>query len=351
MHTKICKIVFLVCICLSGLLWIACSGNADDVEQQELVLNVDKNSLKADGKESVTFTVQQAGVDVTSDAAIRCVTNGKTLSGTTFSTVEPGKYIFEASCAGQVSGQLTVTANKVSINTSKFVRRICAMEFTGTWCAMCPAGLTRLTYLINSSYEGIIYMMAFHVNGSSSDPMVIAQSSVLSNKFGLSAYPSCVVDMRGKMGLSENYSVLRSVFNESLDNYPAHCGVAIQSQYNGQAAVTVKVTSEKDSEYRLILYAVEDGLKYQQNDGGIYRDYTHNHVVRKLLSATVDGDKLGQIAAGEEISRDYTVIMDEGWNTENLSFYALVTDENGYVNNLAVCKAIDGDADYEYVND
>ena len=43
--------------------------------------------------------------------------------------------------------------------------------------------------------------------------------------------------------------------------------------------------------------------------------------------------------------------MEEGWNAENLSFYALVTDENGYVNNLAVCKAIDGDADYEYTND
>jgi hypothetical protein len=115
--------------------------------------------------------------------------------------------------------------------------------------------------------------------------------------------------------------------------------------------VTVRITSEKDAEYRLILYAVENGLKYQQNDGGIYRDYTHNHVVRKLLSATVDGDKLGYIATGKESSRSYTVIMEEEWNAENLSFYALVTDENGYVNNLAVCKAIDGDADYEYVND
>ena len=61
--------------------------------------------------------------------------------------------------------------------------------------------------------------------------------------------------------------------------------------------MTVSVKSEKSAEYRLILYAVENGLKYQQNDGGIYRDYTHNHVVRKLLSATVDGDKLGHIAA------------------------------------------------------
>ena len=169
--------------------------------------------------------------------------------------------------------------------------------------------------------------------------------------FSLWGFPSCVVDMRVAMGLSENYSVMRAVFNKSLEEYPASCGVAIQSQYNGQADVTVSVKSEKGAEYRLILYAVENGLKYQQNDGGVYRDYTHNHVVRKLLSATVDGDKLGHIAAGKEKSISYTVIMEEGWNAENLSFYALVTDENGYVNNLAVCKAIDGDADYEYTND
>lgn len=225
------------------------------------------------------------------------------------------------------------------------------MEFTGTWCAMCPAGMTRLNYLINSSYEGVVYLMSFHVDGTSADPMTIEQSSILSRKFSISGYPSCVVDMREAMGLSENYSVMRGVFNKSLEEYPASCGVAIQSQYNGHAYVTVSVKSEKNAEYRLILYAVEDGLKYQQNDGGIYRDYTHNHVVRKLLSATVDGDKLGLIVAGKEKSISYTVIMEEGWNAENLSFYALVTDENGYVNNLAVCKAIDGDADYEYVND
>ena len=74
-------------------------------------------------------------------------------------------------------------------------------------------------------------------------------------------------------------------------------------------------------------------------------------MVRKLLSATVDGDKLGYIAADKEKSISYTVVMEEGWNTENLSFYALVTDENGYVNNLAVCEAINGNADYEYTND
>ncbi|MEB3372778.1 hypothetical protein SFC43_02470 [Bacteroides sp. CR5/BHMF/2] len=28
---------------------------------------------------------------------------------------------------------------------------------------------------------------------------------------------------------------------------------------------------------------MEDGLKYEQNDGGNYRDYTHNHVVRNYF--------------------------------------------------------------------
>ena len=180
------------------------------------------------------------------------------------------------------------------------------------------------------------------------------QSSILSRKFAISGYPSCVVDMRGTMGLSENYSVMRAIFNESLEKYPAHCGVAISSVYNevdSEAKVTVKVTSEKTADYRLVLYVVENGLKYQQNDGGNYRDYTHNHVVRKLLSASVEGDKLGQIAEDKEEVKEYTVALDDTWKAENLSFYALVMDENGYVNNLAVCEAINGNADYEYVND
>lgn len=350
---NIYKSMFWAGICLVCIFWAACSGDSDETEQTELILKADKSTLKADGKETVAFTVEQAGTDVTSGATVRCLTDGKTVAGAVFSTATSGKYVFEASYGGQVSGQVVVTAEKAAVSVSKFARRICVMELTGTWCAMCPSGLTRLNYLVNLSYEGIIYLMAFHVNGTSSDPMSIAQSQLLSSRFSVTGYPACIVDMRSKMGLSESYSVMRGVFNESLENYPAHCGVAIRSDWNeaaSQAVVTVKVASERISEYRLILYAVEDGLKYPQDDGGVYRDYTHNHVVRKLLSATVDGDKLGQIAAGKEETKDYTVTLEEDWNAENLSFYALVTDENGYVNNLAVCKAVDGEAGYEYVN-
>lgn len=354
MYINIYKITLLVCICGIGLFWISCSGNSDESEQTEVILSVSKNTLIADGKDAITFTVMQAGVDVTADATIRSIMDSQTLDGNTFSTSKAGTYAFEASYGKYVSKLITVVAKSTSVAPSRFVRRICAMEFTGTWCAMCPAGMTRLNYLISSDYEGIVYLMSFHVNGTSADPMAIEQSSILSKKFAISGYPSCVVDMRKEMGLSENYTVMRTIFNESLEKYVSHCGVAISSLYNeagSEAKVTVRVTSEKTSDYRLIVYAVENGLKYEQNDGGNYRDYTHNHVVRKLLSVSVDGDKLGQISEDKEVTQEYAVTLDNTWKAENLSFYALVTDENGYVNNLAVCEAINGNADYEYVND
>lgn len=354
MNLNIGKMVLWAGICLIGVCWTACSGDSDESGQGSIILKVDKKTLKADGKDAVAFTVEREGTDITAGAVIRCLTDERTITGAVFSTTTSGKYVFEASYDGQVSEQAIVVAEEVKISASKFVRRICAMELTGTWCAMCPSGLTRLNYLISSDYDGIVYLMGFHIDGTSPDPMAIEQSSVLSSKFAVTGYPGCIVDMRDKMGLSENYSVMRGIFNESLDNYPAHCGVAIRSDWDeaaSRAVVTVKVMSERTSEYRLILYVVEDRLKYQQNDGGVYRDYTHNHVVRKLLSATVDGDKLGQIAVDKEETKDYAVTLEEGWDAENLSFYALVTDANGYINNLAVCKAVNGNADYEYVND
>lgn len=354
MYMNLAKIICLILTGATAIVFLlaSCSGNSDESEQVDIVLSASKDVMTADGKDAVTFKVMQAGAELTDDAVIRCVTNGEKLNGNTFSTSQAGAYVFEASYEGQVSKQVKIMANEASVTASRFVRRICAMEFTGTWCAMCPSGLTRLNYLISSSYDGIVYLMSFHVDGTSSDPMVIEQSSILSNKFALSGYPSCVVDMRGTMGLSENYSVMRTVFNESLQGYPAHCGVAVQSVYNensSEAKVTVRITSEKTADYRLILYAVEDGLKYQQNDGGNYRDYTHNHVVRKLYSASVEGDRVGSIEADKEIIKEYTVELDKTWKAEEVSFYALVTDGNGYVNNLAVCEAINGNADYEYV--
>lgn len=101
MCINVYKIILLVCMCCVGICWISCSGNSDDSEQTEVILSVDKNTLTADGKDIITFTVIHAGIDVTADAIIRSVMDGQTLDGNTFSTSKAGTYAFEASSVAQ----------------------------------------------------------------------------------------------------------------------------------------------------------------------------------------------------------------------------------------------------------
>lgn len=96
MYINVYKILLLVCMCGIGIFWISCSGNSDDSEETEVLLNVSKNTLIADGKDVITFTVTHAGVDITADAVIRSVMDGQILDGSTFSTSKVGMYAFEA---------------------------------------------------------------------------------------------------------------------------------------------------------------------------------------------------------------------------------------------------------------
>ena len=346
------KFVFFACLCLTAILGTACSGSTEDAVDTGITLTANKSTLNADGNDKATFTVVRNGADITADAEIRNVTTGDVLTNKTFSTTQEGTSVFEASYDGAVSNRVSVVAIKSQVGPSKFARNIAVLEFTGTWCAICPTGMTRLNYLIDSSYKGVIELMSVHQ--SNSDPMEIPESSLLVNKFSITTFPSCVADMRDKAILTESYSVLRKLFDESLEDYGAHCGVAIRSEYaqaTGQAKVTVRVTSDTNADYRLAVYVLEDGLNYQQNDGGTYRDYTHNHVMRRMLSETIEGDKLGAVGVGKEVSKEYTVTLDKTWKPENVSFYAMAIDANGYANNVAVCEAVNGDTDYEYVKD
>lgn len=98
-------------------------------------------------------------------------------------------------------------------------------------------------------------------------------------------------------------------------------------------------------------YVVEDKVKGEQtlSTGQVQQDYTHRHMVRKMLSSTVLGDGLGQVKDGSEVTRTYTFDVDDAWNVANLSVAVLAIDADGHVNNMAECAADGGRMDYEYV--
>lgn len=227
---------------------------------------------------------------------------------------------------------------------SRFARNVCVMEFTGQWCSWCPEGAQILDFLVSDMYKDEVYALAFH----NDDDLAIPAEADFRQRFEISDYPAYVTDMRDAGGLSG--SGCRLSIEKSLYETRTHSGVAVSCEaVEGGYEVSARIFSEKDMEYRVAVYLVEDKVVAWQTVSGNVKDedYVHRHVVRRMLSASVGGDALGTVASGTEMSRSYKFVHDPSWNVENLTVAVLAIDENGNVNNMAVCAADGGSTDYE----
>ncbi|MGN0190240.1 MAG: Omp28-related outer membrane protein [Candidatus Cryptobacteroides sp.] len=232
---------------------------------------------------------------------------------------------------------------------SRFRKHVSVIEFTGQWCAQCPEGATTINYFATQSYPGLMHVLAFHNAGGGADVFAIPQEAVLYGMFNPGGYPGYAIDMHysGTVNGGSFSNDLKSAFATD-----AHCGVSLTCSIgDGFAKVEGKLFPELTSEYRLAVYVTEDKIVATQNVGGTYKDnYTHRHVVRRMLSADVRGDALGQLQAGKERSFDYSLELDPSWNTGNLSVCVLVIGDDGYVSNCAECKVDGGNCPYDELN-
>lgn len=329
---------FLIALmCLTIMALTACSGVVDTEGVEEVVLELvpDVESFFADGSSSVTFTVLDGEVDITDEAVIKCVTTGENLDGNTFTTSQDGDYVFVASSGNKLSPEVTLKA----LFASRFERKVCVMEFTGQWCSQCPDGARILNFLVSDTYKGKVHALAFHNDDDFSLPV----EQQLAAKFNVSGYPYYVTDMRADdSGELRGNGCSDSIY-KSLYETETFCGPSVTCRYDadsGKITATAKVIAEKAMEFRLAAYVVEDKVVAEQTLGTGSKDknYPHRHVVRKMLSADYSGDRLGQIAAGGEVVKEYSFTADSSWNLDNVTVVVLAIDADGEVNNSASSK-------------
>lgn len=237
---------------------------------------------------------------------------------------------------------------------SQFQKHIALWEFTGAWCANCPAGYTNMNFILsaNSAFTDYVHPMAFHSNTSDTDDLAIEATDKIMMDMNVTSlgFPSYVVDMHYGGSLVEGVNLKEHLY-EAMEDNPAYCGVAVSSELtDGNASVVVKIHSEIDAVWRCGVYVVEDKVKYYQKDGmKEHENYTHRHVVREIVSATYRGDRIGNgtAAAGTEVEKTYDVKVDQAWNLENTYIYVIAIDANGYANNLNYCLLNGGVSDYK----
>ena len=328
----------------------SCQDPVEQVVEAEPVLEADKTSLMADGTDAVTFTVTLDGTDVTSRSQISV--NAVVISGNKFSTYEPGRYAVKAVCDGKESNTLVLEASEVEAIESQFVRNVAVFEFTGAWCTFCPSGYSNMNFVIsrNSAYKETVHIMAFHSSGEGIDDLAIPETDKIMSDMKIgTGFPSFLTDLRTGGGLADG-NTFKSSLVEAFEQYPSHCGVALESQIaDGKIKVNAKLHSEKTSSYRIAVFVVEDNVKYYQKDGSLtYDSYNHRHVVRRIISSSYKGDRLGDVKAGEEVSKEYETNVDPAWNAGQVYIYALAIYDKGFVNNLCICP-VNGKSDFNRI--
>ena len=242
---------------------------------------------------------------------------------------------------------------------SQFEKHVALWEFTGAWCANCPEGYTNMNFLLTASslFTDIVHPMAFHSDYSGEDALAlegdVTDKIMMDLNIASLGFPSYIVDMSLGGSLVESVN-LKTHLNQILEDNVPYCGVAVSSSVaSGSASVNVRLYSELNSVWRIAVYVVEDRVKYYQKDGmQEHESYTHRHVVRRIVSESYRGDRLGNgpVAASTEAEASYDIPLDEAWNLDNTSIYVLAIDPQGCVNNMNHCQIDGGESDYRRNN-
>jgi hypothetical protein len=236
---------------------------------------------------------------------------------------------------------------------SRFIKQIALWDFTGAWCNFCPGGLRNISFVLtaNPQFADCVHTMAFHSNSEGEDDLALPDGMtdrIMTDMNLISfGFPSFLLDMKIGGTLAEG-SNLSNDLKQIAEDYPTYCGVALSSAVaDGKATVNAKLFSEFDTTWRLAAFVVENKIKYYQMDGMQRKENaTHNHVVRQIVSASYRGDRLGQVAADAEASKEYVFDIDPVWNLENTFIYVLAIDAEGVVNNMNYCLINGGESDY-----
>lgn len=353
------KFFYIAAAALVGM-GTACSGNDDgkpvgpEGNITALTLTLLEDTIEADGVTPLKYKVEdQDGNDVTDYDKLRMQNvseNGVTIDiPVTF--VENGEVVLRVKdiASGTVSNNVTVTVQNRG-KYEKYFRRSLIYDITDIACQNCPT-MAKGLVVQSERYPGRLLVVAVHGGMSSKEPFEIPASAQLRSMFGLSSWPSGIVDMRAT---TRNDAVLAgSLAKESWRLYPATSGIKLKSTMeNGKVTVEAEVAIEEDGVYSFGWGLLTDGIVYEQSGGG--PEYVHNDILLALSNPMGGfiGNDNGNMKKGDKWTFNGNVdLTGNAYSTaDNSRIFAFVmkktANDKFYINNVTDCP-VNGEVDYK----
>jgi len=190
-----------------------------------------------------------------------------------------------------------------------FTKKVLIEEFTGEWCGACASAFPRIQTILDEN-PTTIFAAALHY----SDPFSTIKAHQIKSTFGISSFPSALVD-RYSFGTSSPRvplltSTLRNKSETRLEE-KITTGLRIDTEFGEEGKATVKVfvgqNKIMDGEPRITTYLIEDEVPEVNQSGTSGDNYRHHAVVRKILTEAGE-NKLNNLEVQE---RDFITLRFE----------------------------------------
>jgi hypothetical protein len=247
---------------------------------------------------------------------------------------------------------------QLPVSTTQQNKKVVLEEFTGIHCVWCPDGHKRANELKAAKPAGSVVLVNIHTGGFASpaagepdfrtaDGNAIAAISGMN----ITGYPTGSVNRHLFTGQS-GYAVSRadwSNFADQILNAPSYVNVALQGTLDvSTRLLTVNVeayyTANGANTNNLTVVLMEDNVYGPQTGGlDLYPamvnadgTYTHNHMLRKVLTPSATGEVINTTTQGTTVSKTYTYTVPEQFVNNapmlgNLQIAAFVAEGNSEI--------------------
>jgi Outer membrane protein Omp28 len=216
-------------------------------------------------------------------------------------------------------------------------KKVLVEEFTGVRCVNCPAGASELEDL-TALYGDRLVIVSIHAGdfappySDSKFDFRTTEGTELEKFVGAPiGYPAAVINRRKFTG-QERLQVFRTSwagFISEESKTPSVLTLGFVKNLNittRELSLDVKIvpTQALQGDIRVSVMLTENGVKDQQETPqGKKSDYSHKHVLRKLLTK-FDGDPLSISSPNEPISKNFSLKIPNNWVLENCQIIAFV---------------------------
>ena len=322
------RFIFIVVFLLSV---VGCVGQKED--PVNIVLKSDRSEINVTAGESAVFSVLFNGEDVTEFADISFVsgtTSDPALDKNVFTPSEEGSWTFAATYDGYESEPLTVTAFVVQEEGKDFFRRSLVLDFTATWCVNCPRMEAAFAAAMEARSGRLVPVSVHFV-----DAYAVDEGTALVTKFGVSEYPTAVIDMDPSSAFTTTSSeLLLSGVDKLLAARPLAGGIRMESGADG--SVKVEITAVEAGEYTINVMLLKDGEIAPQTGGET--NHVHNNILRQHLKA-----EAVHLNEEETATKTFSLNIPSGDGFKVVAFM----EKGTTVNNVTFCR-VGETVDYQY---